>query len=242
MICNIHHTAWHVIQIRSPAEEVTVIKRWEDGLTWMAYPEAQMQRASQALVVDDEVWVVDPLDGGNLDEELAGLGTVAGVVVLGSEHHRHADRLAARHDVPIHLPKWFEEEAKDYEADVIQFTDELAQTGFEAIKLKEGFWQEAGLYHPDRRTLAVSDTFMTGLFTAQPGRVELFPPARFDPPYEAIEGLAADRLLVGHGEPVFEDVEEQIERALAMEYRSTPTAVIMSLPILVKIIRTQLPL
>lgn len=228
-------------RITTPADEVTIIKRWDDGLTWMAHPEAQMQRASQALVVDDDVWVIDPLDGGNLDEELTALGTVAGVVVLGSEHHRHADRLATRHDVAIHLPSWFEESAKEYEADVVEFTEELADTGFEAIKLADSFWQEAGLYHPERRTLAVSDTFMTALFNSEAGRVELFPPARFDPPWEKVQDLTVDRLLVGHGEPVFEDATDQIERALAMEYRSTPTAVILSLPILVKIIRTQLP-
>lgn len=169
-------------RITTPADEVTIIKRWDHGLTWMAHPEAQMKRTSHALVVDTDVWLVDPLDGGMLDDELAELGAIAGVVVLGSEHHRHADRLAARHGVAIHLPAWFEESAKEYDADVIEFTEELADTGFEAIKLKEGFWQEAGLYHPDRRTLAVSDTFMTDLFTAQAGRVELFPQLESIPP------------------------------------------------------------
>lgn len=228
-------------RVTTPADQVTVLNRWEHGLTWMAHPHAQMQRASHALIDDGEVWLLDPLDGKDLDETLADLGTVAGVVLLGSEHHRHADRLAARHDVAIHLPEWFEPDAKEFDAPVVEFTDALADTEFEAIKLKESFWQEAGLYHPDRRTLAVSDTFMTALFSSQAGRVELFPPARFNPPYEAVQDLNVRRLLVGHGDPVFEDATTQIERALAMEYRSTPTAIITSLPILAKIIRTQLP-
>lgn len=228
-------------RITTPADQVSVIERWENGLTWMAHPDAQMQRESHALVADGDVWLVDPLDGGDLDEQLYGVGRVAGVVVLGSEHHRHADRLAARHDVSIHLPEWFEPDAKAFDADVIEFTDALADTGVEAIKLEEGFWQEAGLHHPDRRTLAVSDTFMTALFSSQAGRVELFPPTRFDPPTDALADLAVDRLLVGHGQPVFEDARARMDRALAMEYRSTPTAIIGSLPILAKIIRTQLP-
>lgn len=228
-------------RITDPAEDVTVVRRWEHGRTWMAHPEAQMQRASHALVANGEVWLVDPLDAADLDEELAALGPVAGVVLLGSEHHRHADRLAARHGVSIHLPAWFEEDAKDFEAPVVEFTDGLADTGFRAIELKEGFWQEAGLYHPERRTLAVSDTFMTALFAARTGRVELFPPARLDPPHSALDGLAIDRLLVGHGEPVFENVEERIQRALAMEYRSTPVAFLRSTPILAKILYTQIP-
>ncbi len=228
-------------RITTPAEEVTVIKRWEHGITWMAHPEAQMQRASHALIVNDDVWLVDPLDAQDLDDELAELGTVAGVVVLGSEHHRHADRLAARHDVSIHLPAWFEEKAKDFDAPVIEFTDKLADTGFTVLNLKDGFWQEAGLYHPERRTLAVSDTFMTALFAAQKGRVELFPPARLAPPREVLDGLAVDRLLVGHGEPVFENAEERIQQALDMEYRSTLGTFLRSAPIVAKIIRTQLP-
>lgn len=228
-------------RITTPGDEVTIVKRWADGFTWMAHPEAQMQRASHALVGDDDVWLVDPLDAGDLDEELAELGTVAGVVLLGSEHHRHADRLAARHDVPIHLPRWFEDDAKDFDAEIVEFVDALADTGFEAIKLKEGFWQEAGLYHPSRRTLAVSDTFMTALFTGQIGRVELFPPARLAPPRHALDGLPVDRLLVGHGKPVFEDTQERIEDALAMTHRSTTGAFIRNIPILAKIIRTQLP-
>jgi hypothetical protein len=163
------------------------------------------------------------------------------VVVLGSEHHRHADRLAARHDVSIHLPEWFEEEAKEFDAPVVPFTDALADTGFTVLNLKDGFWQEAGLYHTERRTLVVSDTFMTALFASQTGRVELFPPARLAPPHEALAGLDVDRLLVGHGEPVFERADERIQQALAMEYRSTPVAFLRSTPILAKIIRTQIP-
>lgn len=229
-------------RITEPAEEVTVIERWDHGMTWMAHPEAQMQRASHALVVDDDVWLVDPLDTLDLDDELAELGTVAGVVVLGSEHHRHADRLAARHDVSIHLPEWFEAEAKDFDAPVVPFTDALADTGFTVLTLKDGFWQEAGLYHPERRTLVVSDTFMTALFAAQEGRVELFPPARLAPPDEVFDGLDVDRLLVGHGEPVFENAEERIQQALAMDYRSNPVAFLQSTPIVAKIIYTQIPL
>lgn len=228
-------------RITTPAEEITIIERWDHGITWMAHPEAQMQRASHALVVNDDVWLIDPLDAGDLDDELAALGTVAGVVVLGSEHHRHADRLAARHDVSIHLPAWFEEEAKDFDAPVVEFTDELADTGFEVLNLKDGFWQEAGLYHPERRTLAVSETFMTALFTGVEGRVELFPPARLAPPHEALDGLDIDRLLVGHGEPVFENVEERIQQALAMEYRSTAGVFLRSTPIIAKMIYTQIP-
>ncbi len=228
-------------RITTPAEEITVVKRWENGFTWMAHPEAQMQRASHALENDGDVWLVDPLDGDDLDEHIAEFGAVAGIVVLGSEHHRHADRLAGRHDVAIHLPSWFEAEAKDFDAPVSEFTDQLAETGFTVINLKDGFWQEAGLYHPERRTLVVSDTFMTALFAARNGRVELFPPARMSPPNDLLDGREIDRLLVGHGEPVFENTEERIQRALAMEYRSTIVAFLASTPILVKIIRTQLP-
>jgi hypothetical protein len=38
------------------------IDRWEHGVGWLAYPGEQMQRASHAIEVDGEVWIVDPVE------------------------------------------------------------------------------------------------------------------------------------------------------------------------------------
>lgn len=231
-----------------PGDEVTVVRRWEGGLTWMAHPDERMQRASHALVVGDsderrssenrpqsgdDVWLIDPLDADGLDAELAGLGTVAGVAVLTNSHGRHADRLADRHDVAVHVPACFaggSHPVSGFDAPVEFFEAELADTGFELVWEKAGSgWQEGALYHPDRRTLVVADTLMTALFTGEDGRLEVLPFFRFSPPIELGE-LAVERVLVGHGEPVFEDAQTALDAALAGAHRGTVGAIVRSLP------------
>lgn len=217
-----------------PGADVTVVRRWDGGLTWMAHPDEGMRRASHALVVDDAVWLVDPLDAAGLDEELAALGTVAGVVVLTNSHGRHAERLADRHDVTIHVPSCFEMDShpvSGFDVPVDWFEDELADTGFELVWEKAGSgWQEGALYHPDRRTLVVPDTLMTALFTGRDGRLEVMPFFRFSPPRADLGDLTVERILVGHGEPVFEDARTALDAALAGENRSTVGAIVTSLP------------
>lgn len=221
-----------------PGDDLTVVHRWSDGLTWMAHPDEQMRRASHALVVGDEVWLVDPLDGAGLDEELEPLGSVAGVVVLTNSHGRHAERLADRHGVAIHVPACFESDSHpvgDVEAPVERFDDELADTGFELVWEKAGSsWQEGVLHHPDRGTLVVADALMTALFTGREGRLEVMPFFRFSPPRAALGELSVDRILVGHGEPVVENAQPALDAALSGAHRSTPGAILGSLPTLAR--------
>lgn len=222
------------LKFDGPGDEVTILRRWDHGLTWMAHPDEQMRRASHALVVDDEVWLVDPLDAAGLDEELATLGQVAGVAVLTNSHGRHAERLATRHDVGIHAPACFDEDShplRGFSVPVTLFEDELETTGFEVVWEKAGSsWQEAALYHPERRTLVVPDTLMTALFTGEEGRLEVLPFFRFSPPRAELGELDVERILVGHGEPVFEDAQSALEEALDGANRSTARAIVRSLP------------
>lgn len=220
-----------VLKYDRSGDEVTVIQHWEDGMTWMAHPDERMQRASHALVVDDKVWVVDPLDADGLDEELSRLGTVAGVVVLTNSHRRHADRLADRHDVAIHVPACFNEPETHFDASVEPFEDELAGTKFELVWEKDGpGWKEGALYHPERKTLVVADTLMTALFTGQDGRLEVLPFFRLSPPRAELGKLAVKRVLVGHGEPIFENAQTALDEALAEARRGAPKAIVRSLP------------
>lgn len=215
----------------APGADLNILKEWEHGFTWMAHPDEDLQRSSQAIEVSGDVWLVDAMDADGLDKRLADLGEVAGVVMLGNHHERHMDRIAQRHDVAVHVPEWFHDSSLDFDAPVVRFDSELGETGFELLFLRDNFFrQEGALYHSERKTLVVSDTLMSAVFTAEPGRVELFPPARLVPTYDALRGLEVDRLLLSHGDPVFDDVEDQIDRALAQEYRSTFSAVIGSVP------------
>lgn len=222
------------LKYNRPGDEVTVVRRWDNGLTWMAHPDEQMQRASQALVVDGDVWLVDPLDAAGLDDELATLGSVAGVVVLTNSHGRHADRLADRYDVPVHVPACFDEDGhpvSGFEAQVKTLRDELGDTGFELVWEKTGpGWREGALYHPDRGTLVIADTLMTAFFTGVDGRLELMPFFRVSPPRADLGELPVERVLVGHGEPVFEHAQTALEHALAGAHRGTLGAIARSLP------------
>ena len=217
-----------------PGEEVTVVHRWEKGLTWMAHTEPQMQRASHALVDSDEIWLVDPLDAQGLDEEIDALGTIAGIVVLDRHHGRHADRLAARHDVAIHVPTHLPKDShpvSGFDAPVEFFDEELADTGFELVWQKTKpllQWYEGALYHPDRGTLVIPDTLMTSHLTVQDGRLEVVPFWRFSPPTE-LGDLAVERVLVGHGEPVTDDAQTALEEALAGVHGSAGGAIIRAL-------------
>lgn len=219
-----------------PGEKVTVLHRWSNGLTWMAHPDATLQRASHALVDGDDVWLVDPLDAEGLDDELATFGTVAGVAVLSSRHGRHADRLARRHDVSIHVPAWFDGRNLDFDAPVETYNDELDGTGFEVLWRIDSSFQEAALFHPERRTLLVGDTLMTAVLTGEDGRLELgLPLMRLWPPAVDPESIAVDRVLVSHGKPVVDDARVALEGALGKEHRGTAAAILLNVPTLARI-------
>lgn len=220
----------------SPGEQVHVIRRWEDGLTWMAHPDAKMQRASHALTVEGDIWLFDPLDANGLDEELAALGTVAGVVLLSSRHRRHADHLAQRYDVCIHVPEWFD---VDFDAPVETFTDELDGTGFEVIWSVDGLLQEGALFNPERKTLLVGDTLGTALLSGKAGRLEMgLPLMRLRPPQVEPESLDVERVLVSHGKPVFDDAQVALKEALAMEHRGRFSAILQNVPTYVQVAYT----
>lgn len=220
-------------------DDVTVVHRWDDGLTWMAHPDERMRRASHALVSGDDVWLVDPLDAEGLDRELAALGEVAGVVVLTNSHGRHADRLAERHDVAIHVPGCFHEDAHpihDVDAPVETFDEELADTGFELVWEKDGSgWKEGVLYHPDQRTLVVPDVLMTALFASEDGRLKVFPFFQWSPPRRELGSLDVERVLVGHGDPVVEDAQTALDSALAVPRREMAPAIARAIPTFARI-------
>jgi hypothetical protein len=178
-------------------------------------------------VVGHDVWLVDPLDAEGLDEVLAALGTVAGVVVLTNSHGRHADRLAQRYGVAIHVPACFDSATDHFDAPVDSFDDELAATGFELVWEKDSpGWKEGALYRPDRGTLTVADTLVTALFTGQDGRLEVLPFFRLSPPRDAFGDLSVERVLVGHGEPVVENAQAALDEALAGARRGALSAII----------------
>ncbi|MFP8951833.1 hypothetical protein ACLI4Z_02500 [Natrialbaceae archaeon A-arb3/5] len=206
------------------ANEFAEVDRYENGVGWIAHPDERMQRASHALVVDGEVWVVDPVDADGLDELLAEYGDVTGVVVLLDRHTRDAEAIANRHNVPVFLPRFFEGVTEEIDAPVARFSDELSDTGIEAHTLVDSrFWREAALYNPDDGTLIVPESLGTSAyFLARNERLGVHPMRRLVPPRDELGGFAPERILVGHGAGITDRAPAALEDALSGSRRRAP--------------------
>jgi hypothetical protein len=212
---------------RSPPSEYVVVDEWDGGFSWVAHPEEVGHRTSHALLGDDgDVWLVDPLDAPGLDDRLAALGAVAGVVVCSDYHTRDAATLARRHGVAVHLPRWLSRARERLDAPVTTVTDTVGRAGFEMRRcVPFPGWTEALLVRERDGTLYVPDVLgTTRLFTVGPERVGSYLLCRPRFPKRAFAGLAPDRLLVGHGEGVFEDATAALDTALTGTRRRLPAA------------------
>jgi hypothetical protein len=204
------------------------IDRWDGGVGWLAHPEEGMQRASHAVAADGEAWVVDPVDAPGLDDLLASVGPVAGVVVCLDRHKRDAAAVARRHDVPVYVPDWMSGVASDLDAPTERFGRTLADTGYRAITVVDRSlppWQEAALYDEERGTLVVPEAVGTAeYFRAPDERLGVHPMLRPTPPKRPFRGLDPDRVLVGHGAGVFDDAGEALRDALDNARSRLPAA------------------
>lgn len=197
-----------------PPADWREIDRFDGGVGWIAYPEERMQRASHALIEDDEVWLVDPVDVPDLDDFLAEFGEVAGVAVLLDRHKRDAAAIANRHDVPVVLPRALRSVRDDVDAPVEVTAEPIA--GLQQITVvKNPLWREVALFDPDEKTLVVPEAVGTvEYFLASGESVGVHPMLRGFPPRDALGGLDPERLLVGHGEGVLTDAAGELARAL----------------------------
>ncbi len=208
---------------------LTTVDRFDGGVGWVAAPDEQMQRASHALVADGDVWVVDPVDVEGVDDLLAELGTVRGVVVLLDRHRRDSAALANRHDVPVWLPAFFQGVASALDAPVERFEAALADSGFVAHEVIDNrFWQEAALVDRDRGLVVVPEAVGTAdYFLAGGERLGVHPMLRLTPP-SALGEFDPDHVLVGHGTAVHEDASVALDVALQGSQARTPALVVES--------------
>jgi hypothetical protein len=200
----------------SDSTNLREIDRWDSGAGWIAYPDEGMERASHALVDDDDVWLVDPVDADDLDEFLAELGEVVGVLVLLDRHKRDAATIANRHDVSVHRPPWMDSIDSDIDAPVTSLGGTLGETGYRVRKrIDLPVWKEAVLYRPDDGTLLVPESIGTAdMFCTAGERLGVHPVLRFTPPNDLAD-LSVDRLLVGHGPGIQEDAMSTIREAIS---------------------------
>jgi hypothetical protein len=209
---------------RDAGANLQVAGTFDGGCSWIAHPDETMQRASHALTAGDGVWLIDPVDAPGLDDELADLGDVVGVVVLLDRHKRDATAVATRHEVPVFVPASMTGVVSALDAPTERFDDELADTGFEAIDVVNNrFWQEVALADEDGGTLVVAESVGTSeYFLADEERLGVHPMLRLRPPRAALERYSPERVLVGHGAPVLEDAAAALADALAHGRRRTP--------------------
>jgi hypothetical protein len=199
------------------------IDRWEGGVGWIAYPDEAMQRASHALVDGGDVWVVDPVDYEGLDEFLTAEGDVAGVVILLDRHKRDCAAVARRHDVPVYVPDWMDDVARELDASVERFRGRLGDSEYRLHKLLDNpFWKEGALYGPESGTLVVPEAVGTsGYFRTSDERLGIHPALRMTPPRK-LRRFSPDRILVGHGEGVLDDAAGALADALSGARRRAP--------------------
>jgi hypothetical protein len=212
--------------MKGGSPDLRIVDRWESGAGWIAYPEEGMRRASHALATDDGVWVVDPVDAPGVDDLLADLGEVAGVVICLDRHERDAVGIARRHDAPVFVPDRMHGVADDLDTATERFGTRLGGTDYRALTVRNSSlppWQEVAL--TDGETLYVPEAVGTApFFRAGDERVGVHPMLRLFPPRRALGGLEPDRLLVGHGAGVEEDAARALRDALAGARRRAPAA------------------
>ena len=194
------------------------------GVGWIAYPDERMQRASHAVAVDGDVYVIDPVDAEGIDDLFAEFGDVAGVVILLDRHKRDAAAVATRHDVPVYVPHFMADIAGDIPAPVETFHRELADTGYAAHSVVDNVaWSEAALYSEDTGVLVIpeavgtADYFLTGR-----ERLGVHPALRLIPP-KKLSRLSPERILVGHGAGIHEDTTNVLRDAISGSRGRTPS-------------------
>lgn len=193
------------------------VTTWDDGMSWIAYPDEKPQRASHALSTEGGVWIVDPVDAAGVDDRLADIGEVAGVVVLQDRHTRDASAVARRHDVSVYVPEWMELGREKLEGEAEPVTSGLPGTNYEVYELIDtDDWEEAILVDDAAETMVVPEAVGTSPGFTPDGSPLGVHPALEEPPARLAD-WSPERLLVGHGESIPEDGGERLQDALTVE-------------------------
>ncbi|WP_135853738.1 hypothetical protein [Halorussus salinus] len=215
--------------LRDDATDLRVIDRWDDGVGWLAAPAEETRRASHAVRGDEGgVWLFDPIDAPGVDDLVAELGEVAGVAVLSNYHARDAGAIARRHDVPVSLPASMTRVEERVDAPVERFSGTLGDSGFRVrTRTPLPGWRESVAYRPDDGTLYAPDMLGTApLYRVGDERLGVYLFRRPVPPRELFEGFDVARIVVGHGEGVFERPDEALEDALSGARERFPRALV----------------
>jgi len=192
--------------------ELLTVDEHEAGLSWVV--DEPMQRACHALVAEGKVWIVDPVEVGDIVDRAAAMGEPAGVLQLLDRHNRDCAEVAARLSIP-HL----------------EVPDEVSGSPFEAIPVvRLPGWKETALWWPELEALVVAEVVGTNsIANAGAGGVGMHIMLRALPP-KRLRSYRPRHLLVGHGAPAHGDeASAGLERAYHRSRRDIPRA-ILNLP------------
>jgi len=199
------------------------IDEWEGGTGWMADPDDDLQMASHALDGEDGLYLVDPVTFDGIEEFLAERGEVAGIVLLLDRHKRDAAELANRFEVPVYVPAFMDDVRRELDAPVEPLGRQLPGTEYTVRTVIDNFlWKEAALCGEESRTLVVPESVGTSeFFRTSDERIGVHPGLRLNPP-KKLARFRPERVLVGHGEGVFEDAAQALDYALSGSRKRAP--------------------
>jgi hypothetical protein len=160
---------------------VKTYDEYDFGLSWVM--DEPVERTSHALVADDRVWLIDPVDDPEAIERATALGEPAAVLQLLDRHNRDCAALAERLGV-LH----------------VKVPDVVPGSPFEAIPVvRFPLWHETALWWQEQRALVVAEVVGSAPPYTGGGRpvgvhilLRAFPPG-------GLRGYVPGHLLMGHG-------------------------------------------
>jgi hypothetical protein len=180
---------------------VEAIDEFDGGFGWII--EEFMQRCSHALVLREQVWLIDPVDADGVEERVRAAGEPAGVLQLLDRHNRDCAELARRLDVPHHVVP----------------SEPIGPFEFLPIRLRRR-WREVALWWRERRVLVCADSLGTADYYRAAGeRLAVHPLLRLRPPRLDVQPEA---ILCGHGPGVFAGADSALREALSTSRRRIP--------------------
>ncbi len=188
-----------------------------DAVSWTFDAGKSMIRTSTAIKLDDGCLAIDPVDGAGVDELLATLGPVIGVVTLLDRHGRDGKALAERHGCPMLVPSTLAGSGDPLVIPGIQERAILAAPG----------WNESSLWLPERSLLVSAEALGTASFFLADDSETLgvHPFLRLRPPTGAYRDLEPSAIAVGHGAPLRDNATAALQHALSTARSGLPKAV-----------------
>jgi hypothetical protein len=174
---------------------VEAVDEFHAGFGWIQA--GFLQRCSHALISEERVWLIDPVDDAGLDERVRAAGTPAGVIQLLDRHQRDCVTLANRLAVPHHVVP----------------LDPVGSFEFVPVRMSRR-WREVALWWPQERVLVCGDALGTvRYFGVGRARLGLHPFLRIRPPRQLAD-FEPSAILCGHGRGVFTEAAAALRKAL----------------------------